>query len=58
MHTKGHPHGKMGRGSGQPDFGGKSQLQQQRERERERKLITQYSHGESGSKFGSKMELR
>ena len=28
MCTKRHLHGKMGRGSGQPNFGGKSQLQQ------------------------------
>ena len=36
MHTKGHPCGKVGRGSGQPNFGGKSWLQQQREREGEK----------------------
>ena len=33
MRTKGQLHGKMGRGSGQPNFSGKSQLQQWRERE-------------------------
>ena len=56
MRTKRHPHGKMGRGSGQPNFGRKSRLQQQRERGR--KLITQYSHSESGSKFEPKTGLR
>ena len=36
MRTKGQPHGKMGRGSGQPNFGRKSQLQQQRKRKGEK----------------------
>ena len=56
MRTKGHPPGKTGRGSGQSDSGRKSPLQQQRERQR--KLIMQYSHGESGSKFESKTGMR
>ena len=36
MCTKGQSHGKMGRCSGQPNFGGKSGLQQQRERKGEK----------------------
>ena len=36
MHTKGQPCGKMGRDSDQPNFGGKSQLQQQRKRKGEK----------------------